>query len=129
MTRDDRMAVTKVTASAGLKYLPAYPVPPGETLRDTIEAMGMSQADLSRRTGLSAKHINQIVQGTAPISPDTALALERVVGVPARFWLTLEANYQSRQTRLRERTVSDEDAAWLKSPAFKELVKRGIIEA
>ena len=100
--------------SAGLKYLPDYAVPPGETLRDTIQAMGMSQADLSRRTGLSAKHINQIVKGTAPISADTALALERVVGVPARFWNALEGNYQARVIKLREGVVSDDDAIWLK---------------
>ena len=111
--------------SAGLKYLPDYAVPPGETLRDTIQAMGMSQADLSRRTGLSAKHINQIVQGTAPISPDTALALERVVGVPARFWNALEGNYQARAIKLRERVVSDDDAIWLKELPIKELVARG----
>ena len=119
------MEVTKVTESAGLKYLPDYAVPPGETLRDTIQAMGMSQADLSRRTGLSAKHINQIVQGTAPISPDTALALERVVGIPARFWNALEANYQARAIKLRERVVSDEDAIWLKKLPIKELIERG----
>ena len=114
---------------ADVTYRPDYAIPPGETLRETLESTGMTQADLARRTSLSAKHINQIVQGVAPISPDTALALERVLGVPARFWLALEANYQSRQTRLRERTVSDEDAAWLKSPVFKELVKRGTIQA
>lgn len=119
------MEVTKVIESAGLKYLPDYAVPPGETLRDTIEAMGMSQADLSRRTGLSAKHINQIVQGTAPISPDTALALERVIGVPARFWNALEANYQARVIKLRERVVSDEDAIWLKTLPVKQLIARG----
>ena len=119
------MEVTKVMESAGLKYLPDYAVPPRETLRDTIQAMGMSQADLSRRTGLSAKHINQIVQGTAPISPDTALALERVVGVPARFWNALEGNYQARAIKLRERVVSDDDAIWLKKLPIKELVARG----
>ena len=125
MSRDDQVEVTKVIESAGLKYRPDYAVPPGETLRDTIEALGMSQADLSRRTGLSAKHINQIVQGTAPISPDTALALERVVGVPARFWNALEANYQARAIKLRERVVSDEDTIWLKRIPIKELINRG----
>ena len=105
MREDNQKGGDKVTESAGLKYLPDYAVPPGETLRDTIQAMGMSQADLSRRTGLSAKHINQIVQGTAPISPDTALALEQVVGVPARFWDALEATYQARTNKLRERVT------------------------
>jgi HTH-type transcriptional regulator/antitoxin HigA len=87
----------------------------------------MTQADLSRRTGLSTKHINQIVQGLAPISPDTALAFERVVGVPARLWNSLEANYQAQLLRLQSRTVSDDDVSWLKQPAIRELVKRGLL--
>jgi HTH-type transcriptional regulator / antitoxin HigA len=45
----------------------------------------MSQAELARRTGLSAKHINLILKGTAPITPDTALKLERVLNIPARI--------------------------------------------
>jgi HTH-type transcriptional regulator/antitoxin HigA len=110
-------------------YRPDYAIPPGETVRSTLDALGMTQADLSRRTGLSAKHINQIIQGAAPITPDTALALERVLGVPARFWNALEANHQSRQLQLREREVSPEDRAWLDRLPIKELVHRGKLEA
>lgn len=88
----------------------------------------MTQADLSRRTGLSAKHINQIVQGVAPISPEAAFALERVLGVPARFWNALEANHQSRELQLRDRVVSEDDAVWLSHLPTKELQHRGLIE-
>src|SRR5664280_1844529 len=89
----------------------------------------MTQADLARRTGLSTKHINQIVQGLAPITPDTALALERVIGTPARFWNALEANYQAQLLRMRDRTVSNEDKAWIKSVQYGELVRRGFLQA
>ncbi len=123
------MEVATVIEAAGLKYRPDYAIPPGDTLRDTIEVHGMPQADLARRTGLSPKHINQIVQGTAPISPDTALALERVLGVPARFWNALEANYQARAIEIRERVVSDGDATWLRALPIAELVRRGLLTA
>lgn len=109
-------------------YRPDYSVPPGETLRAVIEARGMTQADLSRRAGLSAKHVNQIVQGVAPISPDAAFALERVLGVPARFWNALEANHQSRELQRLDRVVSKDDAAWLSHLPTKELQRRGLIE-
>lgn len=109
-------------------YRPDYSIPPGETLRAVIEARGMTQADLSRRAGLSAKHINQIVQGVAPISPDAAFALERVLGVPARFWNALEANHQSRELQLRDRVVSSDDAEWISRLPTKELQRRGLID-
>ena len=89
----------------------------------------MTQADLARRTGLSTKHINQIIQGDASISPDTALALEHVVGIPARLWNAMEANFQAQRLRQRSRVVSDDDAAWLGRLPIKELIRRGVIEA
>lgn len=109
------------------RYEPDYVVLPGETLRDTLETLGMTQAELARRTGLSQKHINQIIQGQASISPETALALERVTGVPARFWNNLEANYQSRLARRRERRGLRADVAWLSTIPVKELIQRGAI--
>ena len=114
--------------SVASAYRPDYSIPPGETLRAIIGARGMTQADLSRRAGLSAKHINQIVHGVAPISPDTALAFERVLGVPARFWNALEANHQSRELQLRDRLVTKEDATWLSRLPTKELQRRRFIE-
>ena len=109
-------------------YQPDYAVPPGETLREALEALGMTQAELARRTGLSTKHINQIAQGVVSISPDTALALEHVVGVPARLWNALEANYQAQRLRLRSRMLTDEDGAWVRSFPAKELVARRWIQ-
>ena len=41
----------------------------------------MTQADLAARSGLSLKHVNQIAQGIAPITHETALLLEKVTGV------------------------------------------------
>lgn len=114
--------------AADRAYRPDYAIPPGETLRSTLETMGMTQADLSRRADLSAKHINQIIQGTAPISPETAVAFERVLGVPARFWNALEANYQARQVRLRQETVTADDEAWLRKVPVKQLAQRRLIE-
>jgi HTH-type transcriptional regulator/antitoxin HigA len=114
--------------SVASAYRPDYSIPPGDTLRAVIEAQGMTQADLSRRTGLSAKHINQVIQGVAAISPDAAFALERVLGVPARFWNALEANHQSRELQLGDRVVSRDDAAWLGRLPTKELVRRGLID-
>ena len=69
---------------------------PGETLLDSLEALGMSQVDLSMRTGLDKKTINLIIKGTEPITHRIALALEKVLHVPACFWLNMEANYRTR---------------------------------
>jgi HTH-type transcriptional regulator/antitoxin HigA len=110
-------------------YVPDSVLPPGETLRDTLEALPMTQAELSTRTGLSTKHINQIVQGVAVLSHDTAIVLERATGVPARLWNSLESNYRDYLARKRERDELADQTAWLRQIPVKALRKLGIITA
>lgn len=45
------------------KHEPDYAVPPGETLEEVLEELEMSQAELATRTGLSPKHVNQVIRG------------------------------------------------------------------
>ena len=47
-------------------FEPDYAVPPGRTLLETIEHLGIDQKELALRTGMAAKTINQIVKGKAP---------------------------------------------------------------
>jgi HTH-type transcriptional regulator/antitoxin HigA len=109
-------------------FEPDYAVPPGETLRETLDFIGMSQAELARRADLSTKHVNQIIQGEAPITPETSLAFERVTEVPARMWNSLEANYQSQRIRVAQRRrLESADLAWLKRFPITELVRREAI--
>ena len=86
-------------------YDPDYSVAPGKTLQETIDSLGMDQRKLATRTGLSPKHINQIVQGVAPISHETAIRLERVTSVPARMWNNLETNYREQLAKLSDLTA------------------------
>lgn len=109
-------------------FAPDYTFTPGETLRETLEAMRMSQADLAQRAGLSTKHVNQIIQGVASITPETALILERVTGTPAVFWSNLEAQHQLAMARAAEEREADTDRAWIQSFPLVELERRGFIQ-
>lgn len=109
-------------------FKPDYAVPPGETLQETIEALGIDQRELAARTGLSPKHINLVIKGTAPITHDTAIRLERVTGVPASMWNNLESKYRGQLALQAERTRLAEDLAWLATIPTGELIARGAIE-
>jgi HTH-type transcriptional regulator/antitoxin HigA len=109
-------------------YEPDYAVPPGQTLQETIDAQGIDQSELAVRSGLSAKHINQVIKGVAPITHATAIRLERVTGVPARMWNNLEANYQEQRARVAEKKRMESDLDWLSTIPTKELIQRGVID-
>lgn len=86
-------------------FRPRFAVPPGAHLEEKLEELGMTQAELARRTGLSPKHINQLIAGDVSLSSRTAVLLERVTGMPAHLW----NNYESRwQTHLAEKDAAQE---------------------
>jgi len=114
--------------SKGLSYRPDYAVPPGHTLKETLEALGMDQRDLATRTGLSPKHVNQMIQGVAPITQETALLLDRVTAVPARMWNNLEMNYRHRLAQQDELRDLGQEINWLKKFPVRELIQRGHIQ-
>jgi HTH-type transcriptional regulator/antitoxin HigA len=102
--------------------------PPGSTLLETIEALGMTQAELAQRMGRPVKTVNEIINGKASITPDTALQLERVLNVPAHFWRRREENYQQYLLSLKDTDELNEQLDWLSQIPFAELVKRGWVK-
>lgn len=111
--------------NASFRYAPQDRTPPGDTLAETLEALGMTQIDLADRVGLSRKTVNQIIQGVAPITAETALKLETALGTPAAFWLNLDANYQEFLARKAQQVEFQSAITWLKRIPYKQMVELG----
>jgi addiction module HigA family antidote len=111
--------------STKFTYEPDFAIHPGETLLETLEALGMTQKELAERTGRPLKTINEIVQGKAAIIADTALQLERVLSVPATFWNNAQRNYEAQLARIAETEALQRDVAWLQDFPLAQLSKFG----
>ena len=72
------------------------PIHPGETLREDLEALGMSAAELARRIEVPVNRITQILNGQRAVTGDTALRLGRFFGTSGEFWLNLQKLYELR---------------------------------
>ena len=116
-----------MSSPAQNQYKPDFVSPPGETLLETLEALGMSQAQLAERTGRSKKMINEIIKGKAPITPKMAIELERVVGVPASFWNNRERHYREWLAGSEEQKRLKEKVVWLDKLPVPAMVKQGWI--
>jgi len=67
------------------------PAHPGEMLlEEFLKPLGMSQAKLAERLGVSYVRINELIHGKRGGTPDTALRLERLFGMEAQSWLNLQ---------------------------------------
>lgn len=111
-----------------IAFEPDYAIPPGEILSEYLDSLGMTQRDLAIRTGLTPKTVNEIAQGKAPITAETALKLERVLGRPAHFWQNLESLYQAARVRGQEQARLAGDLEWLQRVPVRELAKFGWIQ-
>lgn len=107
---------------------PEYAVPPGETLRETMTSLQMTQKELADRLGLTVQTLNRIFEGVQPITYETANRLELVTGIPARLWNNLEMQFQEDKSKLEEKKRFESDVNWLKTIPVKELVSRGLVE-
>lgn len=67
------------------------PTHPGEMLlEEFLKPLGLTQTELAERLGVSYPRVNELVHGKRDMTPDTALRLERLLGVEAQFWLNLQ---------------------------------------
>jgi HTH-type transcriptional regulator / antitoxin HigA len=100
---------------------------PGEILVEALEERDMSQSELARRMGRPTKTINEIVNGKAAITPETAIQLELTLGISAAFWNNLEASYRAHLARERAEEELATHAQWAASFPLKDLVRNKVI--
>ena len=60
--------------------------PPGATIKEQLIDRGLSQKEFALRMGMSEKHISKLINGDVQLTPEVAVRLEMVLGVPAKFW-------------------------------------------
>jgi len=72
------------------------PIHPGEHLREELEALDMSAAQLARQLDVPTNRITAILHGRRGITGDTALRLSHFFGTSAEYWLNLQSLYDLR---------------------------------
>lgn len=111
------------------EFSPDWSLHPGVLLRRVLQQQQIRQSELAERTGLSAKHVNQIVNRSVGITGDVAVVLERALGVPAQFWTRAEADYQLHQSTMRARVDLAQYARWANAFDRSTLTRNGVIAA
>lgn len=108
-------------------WSPGWRVAPGEVLAEALQERGLTQSDLARRMDRPVKTINEIVNGKASITPDTAIQLERTLGISAAFWNNLETRYREHIAQERAQSELDNQSEWLRYFPVRQLAKLGLV--
>lgn len=99
--------------------------PPGDTIQEHIDFIGMSQAELAERMGRPKEKINDIIKGRESITTTTAFQLEKVLGIPASFWLNRENTYRKELYELQQKEELEKEKDWLSAFPVNEMRKYG----
>lgn len=101
--------------------------PPGATIKEQLIDRGMSQKEFAIRMDMSEKHISKLINGEVLLTSETAIRLETVLGVPAKFWNNLEAIYREKIIKANMENEMDADIETAKLFPYSEMVKLGWI--
>jgi HTH-type transcriptional regulator / antitoxin HigA len=100
--------------------------PPGEFIKDALEARGWTQLDLAEITGRAHRHVNEVINGKTGITPRTAKELAAAFDTTPEFWLNLENQFQLSRTTADDAAVSRK--ARLYRLPIRAMTKRGWIQ-
>jgi HTH-type transcriptional regulator/antitoxin HigA len=107
------------------------PIPPGEYLEEVLGELGMTKDELAKRMNRPAPKLSAIFKGKKAITPDTALQLEKVVGVPAHIWTGLESEYRLTLARLQQAMAQEQlkkETALITRFRYADLARLGLIK-
>ncbi len=76
--------------------------PPGDDILETIEHLKMTRAELAARLGKTIQNVNDLISGKEAITLNTAMKLEKVLGISAEYWMNREKRYRAKLTRIEE---------------------------
>ena len=101
--------------------------PPGATIKEQLKDRGMSQKEFAARMDMSEKHISKLINGDVQLTPETAVRLEMVLGVPAKFWNNLEAIYREKVIKAEAENAMDADIEIARQFPYNEMAGFGWI--
>ena len=100
-------------------------VPPGESIKEQLEYRGITQKEFAARMNMSEKHISRLLNGDVQLTPETAVKLEMVLGIPARVWNNYEAMYREEIIKVNIENSMEEDVKLAKRFPYKEMEALG----
>lgn len=108
--------------------VPAEIFPPGEFLKDELEARNWTQVEFAEIIERDTRVISEVISAKRSITPETAIAFGEALGTGPEFWLNLESQYQLSKVRPKENSISRKAELHNRFPV-REMIKRGWIVA
>ncbi len=101
--------------------------PPGEFIREELEARGWTQDDLAAILDRPPRLVSELITAKRGITPETARGLGTAFGTSAQLWMNLESMYRLWRSDTGEDLVARRARLYNIAP-LRLMIKRGWIE-
>ncbi len=80
---------------------------PGILIKDELDIRdNVTQKDLAKEMGVKASFLNEIITGKRPLTADYAIILEKILGIPADYWMKFQLQYEIDKARVKEKNIA-----------------------
>jgi HTH-type transcriptional regulator/antitoxin HigA len=87
------MANYKVVNSRGKEIFTDVNLHPGEVLQMELAARNIKKAGFAESLGMKPGHFSELLHGKRHVSAATALKLQRLLDIPAEYWMRVQVYY------------------------------------
>ena len=108
------------------EHRPAETFPPGEFIKDELEARGWSQVERAEILGRPPRLVSELVSGKRSVTPETAKGLAEAFGTSPALWMNLESQWQLSRMEPSDNSVARRSRLYGMFPV-KEMIRRGWI--
>ena len=103
-----------------MSFNPDWASPPGDTIKDVLDARRMTISDLAEQTGSTSDAIEKLIEGRSTITIALARRLAQALGCSSDFWMSRDYQYRRQAAKLRGAA-----ADWINQLPLSDLVRFG----
>ena len=101
-----RQPIYKVLNSRGKEIQTDVFLHPGEVLLDELEAQGIKKTAFAALLGIKPGHLSELLHGKRHVGAATALKLEKLLSIPAEYWMRLQIHYDLFVERNKQKQIA-----------------------
>ncbi|HMI08274.1 MAG TPA: HigA family addiction module antitoxin [Flavobacterium sp.] len=88
------------------EIIPFEATHPGILIKDELDVHAtLTQKELAKELGVQPSFLNEIIKGKRPVTADIAILLEKILGIPADYWMRFQSQYEIDLARIKEKNI------------------------
>ena len=100
------MSNYKVVNSNGKEIFTDVSLHPGEVLQMELAARNIKKSEFAELLGMKPGHFSELLHGKRHVSAATALKLQKLLGIPAEYWMRVQVYHDLFVERNKELQVA-----------------------